>query len=293
MPWRWHRVDTGCFLKPFLKPFLGGVRWGSRIHLLSLQRIYLGHRRPCFLPRFAKWSENPHLLSTHLQWCCPCEVATETHRACWLQRFRRLSHFKSRPYPPSVDRIGCETHALLEVCPRRAALNVPADVDAYWQTFVLTFVPDYANMLNIRLNYHGSAIFINDTMSTLAPMLGLTADITTDTDKLRMLESNAVKLDILWREEVGDAFETFVITVPQKSSRGYTVAQVKDDINSLVKTHLANVASVTGAQQSPLRGRDRRKNGTHAYALRVRRWTARISVVCTGMSAILIHAFCI
>ena len=130
-----------------------------------------------------------------------------------------------------------------------SAVAVPADVDANW----LTFVPDYANnLLNIRLNYPGSAIYFSDAASTLAPMLGFTADVTTDTDKLRILEANGVKLDILWREETSDDWETFAITVPQQASRGYTVAQVKADINNLVKTHLANVESQTGGAYSAM-----------------------------------------
>ena len=50
-----------------------------------------------------------------------------------------------------------------------SAVNVPAPVDANW----LMFVPDYANnLLNIRLNYPGSAIYFSDTLSTLARSCG-------------------------------------------------------------------------------------------------------------------------
>jgi hypothetical protein len=50
-------------------------------------------------------------------------------------------------------------------------------------------------------------------------MLGFTDGITTDTDKMRMLEANGVKLDILWREETSDDWETFTVTVPDPSRR--------------------------------------------------------------------------
>ena len=40
------------------------MRWDPRIRLLSLQRIYLGHRQPCFLPKSVECAETFHLLST-------------------------------------------------------------------------------------------------------------------------------------------------------------------------------------------------------------------------------------
>ena len=43
MPWRWGGVVTDY----------------SRIHLLSLERVYLGHRQPCFLPKPASVAKRP------------------------------------------------------------------------------------------------------------------------------------------------------------------------------------------------------------------------------------------
>jgi hypothetical protein len=65
-------------------------------------------------------------------------------------------------------------------------------------------------------------------------------------------QTASIKLDILWREETEDDWETFTITVPKQATRGYTVAQVKSDINNLVKTHLANVESTTGGAYSAM-----------------------------------------
>ena len=68
-----------------------------------------------------------------------------------------------------------------------------------------TLIPDYeTNRLHIRLNYPGSAIFFSDPLCTLGSVLGFTSDMNTTSETFKVLETESIGLDILWRYGLTD-----------------------------------------------------------------------------------------
>ena len=127
---------------------------------------------------------------------------------------------------------------------KRAAVDCGAAVALDDVPNWCTLIPDYeTNRLHIRLNYPGSAIFFSDPLCTLGSVLGFTSDLNTTSETLKMLETESIGLDILWRtgltDDKGDAldYSQFSITIPALAS-GYTAASLVTKINELVHDHL-------------------------------------------------------
>eukprot|EP01050_Picozoa_sp_SAG11_P015584 SAG11_NODE_2036_length_3895_cov_6.213646_3_plen_370_part_00 len=109
----------------------------------------------------------------------------------------------------------------------------------------LSFIPDYAtNRLHIKLNYEHSAILFSDAGCTMASTLGFTSDVVTTAERFLALATTAISVDIMWRLGATDdsgnplAYKQFSVTLPAQPVRGYTAAQIKDDLNTLVEDYL-------------------------------------------------------
>jgi hypothetical protein len=125
--------------------------------------------------------------------------------------------------------------------------DITADPVANW----LSFVPDFAtNRLHIRLNYEHSSILFSDSGCTMASTLGFSSDILTTAEEYIQLATTPISVDIMWRLKITDAFQQFSVTLPANPTRGYTTAQIKDDLNTLVGDYLYTNHSV-GPTLSP------------------------------------------